>query len=58
MKRALIAIAALAALYVILVYIVLPTLWTHHERQPRLANRVLSKNSIRPGFVSGGRIIA
>jgi hypothetical protein len=39
MKRVLIAIAALAALYTILAYIVLPALWTHHERQPRLADR-------------------
>ena len=39
MKRALIAIAALAALYAILAYIVLPALWTHHERQPQLADR-------------------
>jgi hypothetical protein len=39
MKRALIAIAALAALYAILAYIILPALWTHHERQPRLADR-------------------
>jgi hypothetical protein len=39
MKRALIAFAALAALYTILAYIVLPALWTHHERQPRLADR-------------------
>jgi hypothetical protein len=39
MKRTLIAIAALAALYAILAYIVLPALWTHHERQPRLADR-------------------
>lgn len=39
MKRALIVIAALAAFYTILAYIVLPALWTHHERQPRLAGR-------------------
>jgi hypothetical protein len=39
MKRALIATAALAALYAILAYFVLPALWTHHERQPRLADR-------------------
>src|SRR5471032_2114593 len=39
MKRVLIAIAALAALYTILAYIILPALWTHHERQPRLADR-------------------
>src|SRR3981189_2038886 len=37
MKRSLIAIAALAAFYAVLAYIVLPALWAHHERQPRLA---------------------
>jgi LssY C-terminus len=39
MKRALIAFAALAALYAVLAYIVVPALWTHHERQPQLADR-------------------
>jgi LssY C-terminus len=39
MKRTLIAIVALGALYAILAYIVLPAAWTHHERQPGLANR-------------------
>jgi LssY C-terminus len=39
MKRALIAITAVGALYAILAYIVLPAVWTHYERQPGLANR-------------------
>jgi LssY C-terminus len=39
MKRALIAIMALGVLYAILAYLVLPAVWTHHERQPGLANR-------------------
>lgn len=39
MKRALIAIAVLGALYAILAYIVLPAVWTHHEHQPGLADR-------------------
>jgi hypothetical protein len=38
-KRSLIAIAALGALYSLLAYAVLPALWTHHEHQPALAGR-------------------
>src|SRR5471032_2946301 len=59
MKRVLIAIAALAALYTILAYFVLPALWTHHARQPRLADRPMltttrqgiSGDPINVGFV-------
>ena len=39
MKRTLIIIAALGAIYAVLAYIVLPAIWTHHEHQPGLAGR-------------------
>ena len=40
-RRGLIAIATLGALYAILAYIILPAAWTHYERQPGLAKRLM-----------------
>ena len=37
--RILAVLAAIALLYVLLAYVVLPALWTHHEHQPGLAKR-------------------
>jgi LssY-like putative type I secretion system component LssY len=54
-----IPIAILATVYLLLAYIVLPALWTHHERQPQLAHRTMltatrqgiSGDPINVGFV-------
>jgi hypothetical protein len=37
-KRGLLVFAALLAVYVLLAYVVLPALWSHHEREPALAS--------------------
>jgi hypothetical protein len=37
-RRWLIALAALAVAYLMLAYVLLPVLWTHHEHEPRLAS--------------------
>jgi hypothetical protein len=39
LERVLLIFATLVAVYAVLAYVILPALWTHHERQPRLANR-------------------
>jgi hypothetical protein len=39
LERALLIFATLVAVYGVLAYVVLPAMWTHYERQPRLANR-------------------
>jgi hypothetical protein len=36
-KRALLALAVIAAIYLVLAYVVLPMLWTHREHEPGLA---------------------
>jgi hypothetical protein len=38
-------IAGCAAAYALLAYVVLPALWTHHERQPDLAGRPMTTNT-------------
>ena len=38
-------IAGCAAAYALLAYVVLPALWTHHERQPGLAGRPMTTNT-------------
>jgi hypothetical protein len=61
LERLTVPIAILATVYVILAYIVLPALWTHHERQPRLAHRPMLTatrqgipgDPINVGFVGG-----
>jgi hypothetical protein len=37
-RRGLAVLAAVALLYVLLAYVVLPALWTHHEHEPALAD--------------------
>src|SRR5712675_2852981 len=37
-QRWLLALAAVAIFYLMLAYVVLPVLWTHHEREPGLAS--------------------
>jgi LssY C-terminus len=37
-KRALLALAAIATIYLVLAYLVLPVLWTHREHEPGLAS--------------------
>jgi hypothetical protein len=37
-KRGLLALAAIAAIYLVLAYLVLPVLWTHREHEPGLAS--------------------
>src|ERR1700738_616236 len=37
-RRWLLALAATAAAYLMLAYVVLPALWTHHEHEPGLAS--------------------
>ena len=39
LKRVTVSIAILATVYLLLAYFVLPAMWTHHERQPGLADR-------------------
>src|SRR5476649_1780797 len=39
LERITVPIAILATVYVILAYIILPALWTHHEHQPRLVHQ-------------------
>src|SRR6202049_229885 len=37
-RRWLLIIAAIAVVYLLLAYVVLPVLWTHHEHEPGLAS--------------------
>ena len=37
-RRWLVIFAAAAIVYLLLAYVVLPALWTHHEHEPGLAN--------------------
>src|SRR5882757_9311029 len=37
-QRWLLALAAIAVAYLMLAYVVLPVLWTHHEHEPGLAS--------------------
>src|SRR5258706_7113612 len=37
-QRWLLALAAIAVAYLMLAYVLLPVLWTHHEREPGLAS--------------------
>jgi LssY C-terminus len=39
MKRLLIALGVVVAVYLLLAYVILPAAWTHYERQPGLARR-------------------
>jgi hypothetical protein len=39
LERVTVPIAVLATVYLLVAYIALPALWTHHERQPGLADR-------------------
>jgi LssY C-terminus len=41
LERVTIPIAILAIVYIVLAYIIFPAIWTHHERQPQLAQRTM-----------------
>ena len=53
-KRGAIALAAAIALYLGLAYVALPMAWTHHERQPGLADKPMVTRA--PGGIPGDPI--
>ncbi|MDR6631603.1 hypothetical protein J2X72_000374 [Phyllobacterium sp. 1468] len=47
MKRLFVGAAIIVAVYLLLAYVVLPTVWTHYERQPGLANHPMVTKTAR-----------